>query len=62
LDFFDYMRAPDIEQSVAQMEANIRERFPQVSALFVKPQSVASAQEQLKGLAILTPDDVFGSG
>jgi cation diffusion facilitator family transporter len=62
LDFFDYMRAPDIEQSVAQMEAKIRERFPQVSALFVKPQSVATAREQRDGLVILTPDDVFGSG
>lgn len=61
LDFFDYMRAPDIEQSVSDMETKIRAQFPQVSALFVKPQSVAAAERQ-RGLAILTPDDVFGAG
>jgi cation diffusion facilitator family transporter len=62
LDFFDYMRAPDIENAVVQLENTIRAEHPQVSALFVKPQSVARAKNAGDSDAIMTPDDVFGSG
>ncbi len=44
LDFFDYLRAPDIERAVVELEARIRSAHPEVSALFVKPQSVQAAQ------------------
>jgi cation diffusion facilitator family transporter len=40
LDFFDYMRAPEIERAVVDLEARIRSAHPEVTALFVKPQSV----------------------
>lgn len=61
LDFFDYMRAPDIERAVVQLEEKIRGEHPEVSALFVKPQSVATAKSSAAE-AIMTPDDVFGGG
>jgi cation diffusion facilitator family transporter len=62
LDFFDYMRAPDIENAVVQLEKTIRGEHPEVSALFVKPQSVAQARSSSDAASIMTPDDVFGSG
>jgi cation diffusion facilitator family transporter len=62
LDFFDYMRAPDIERTVVQMEDKIRSEHPEVSALFVKPQSVAAAAKRGGADAIMTPDDVLGGG
>lgn len=43
LDFFDYLRAPDIERAVVELEARVRSVHPEVSALFVKPQSVLAA-------------------
>jgi cation diffusion facilitator family transporter len=57
LDFFDTLRAPDIERAVIELEARIRSSHPEVSALFVKPQSVAVAAERLKEIGgSLTPD------
>ncbi len=53
LDFFDYMRAPEIERAVVELESRIRSEYPQVTALFVKPQSVlaaAEAQEAGRGI------------
>ena len=34
------MRAPEIERAVVDLEARIRSAHPEVTALFVKPQSV----------------------
>ena len=48
LDFFDYLRAPEIERAVIELETRIRSAHPEVSALFVKPQSVQVAAEHLK--------------
>ena len=45
LDFFDTLRAPDIERAVVELERRIRSEHPEVSALFVKPQSVLTAAE-----------------
>ena len=57
LDFFDYLRAPQIEQAVADLETRIREAHPEVSALFVKPQSVlAAAASRRSGGIGNTPD------
>jgi cation diffusion facilitator family transporter len=60
LDFFDYMRAPDIERAVMQLEDKIRSEHPEVSAMFVKPQSVTAANRSSAG--IMTPDDVLSGG
>jgi cation diffusion facilitator family transporter len=46
LDFFDTLRAPEIEQAVIELERRIRSQYPQVTALFVKPQSVLAASAQ----------------
>lgn len=43
LDFFDNLRAPDIEHAVAELDSRIRAAHPEVSAVFVKPQSVLAA-------------------
>ena len=59
LDFFDYLRAPDIERAVVELEARVREAHPEVSALFVKPQSVLVAAQRLAdGSSGMTPDAV----
>ena len=62
LDFFDHMRAPEIERSVADLERKIRAEHPEVTALFVKPQSVGTAPHTTDEAAMMTPDDIFGSG
>jgi cation diffusion facilitator family transporter len=46
LDFFDTLRAPEIEQAVVELESRIRKLYPEVTALFVKPQSVLVASER----------------
>jgi cation diffusion facilitator family transporter len=56
LDFFDYMRAPQIERAVVELENRIRSLYPEVSALFVKPQSVLVAAEREDGGVGMTPD------
>jgi cation diffusion facilitator family transporter len=56
LDFFDYLRAPDIERAVVELEARIRIEHPEVSALFVKPQSVLVAAERSNSDLGMTPD------
>jgi cation diffusion facilitator family transporter len=61
LDFFDYLRAPDIERAVVELEARIRSAHPEVSALFVKPQSVLVAAGHLSDASGITPDG-FGDG
>jgi cation diffusion facilitator family transporter len=58
LDFFDYMRAPDIERAVVDLEKQIRSAHPEVSALFVKPQSVQVARER-QGETMMSPDRVL---
>jgi cation diffusion facilitator family transporter len=63
LDFFDYMRAPDIEAAVVELERQIRHAHPEVSALFVKPQSVLVAQQRrAQGETTMSPDELFGEG
>ncbi|MDB6085680.1 MAG: putative Cation-efflux pump [Gammaproteobacteria bacterium] len=46
LDFFDTLRAPEIERAVVELENQIRRSHPEVSALFVKPQSALRAAER----------------
>jgi cation diffusion facilitator family transporter len=46
LDFFDTLRAPEIERAVIELESRIRNLYPDVTALFVKPQSVLVASER----------------
>jgi cation diffusion facilitator family transporter len=59
LDFFDYLRAPDIERAVIELETRVRSAHPEVSALFVKPQSVLVAAERLAdGSGGMIPDGV----
>jgi cation diffusion facilitator family transporter len=63
LDFFDYMRAPDIESAVIELEAKVRSAHPEVSALFIKPQSVqVAAQRRLQGEIAMSADDFAGGG
>ena len=58
LDFFDYLRAPDIERAVVELEARVRSAHPEVSALFVKPQSVLVAAERAGEGGGMIPDSV----
>jgi len=62
LDFFDTLRAPEIEHAVIELEARIRAAHPEVSALFVKPQSVlVEAEGRTRPDPGSTPD-VIGDG
>ena len=57
LDFFDCLRAPDIERAVMELEARVRSAHPTVSAVFVKPQSVLmAAQIENEGSGGMTSD------
>jgi cation diffusion facilitator family transporter len=55
LDFFDTLRAPEIERAVLDLERQIRATHPEVAAVFVKPQSVQDARERMPQ-GIITPD------
>jgi cation diffusion facilitator family transporter len=57
VDFFDYLRVPDIERTVVELEKRIRNVHPEVSAVFIKPQSVQVAAEREKlGEITMSPD------
>jgi cation diffusion facilitator family transporter len=58
IDFFDYMRAPDIERAVVDLEQQIRSAHPEVTALFVKPQSVQGARERQEP-TMMSPDTIL---
>jgi cation diffusion facilitator family transporter len=62
LDFFDYLRAPDIERAVIELEVQIRAAHPEVSALFVKPQSVLLEAERRSQIDANTTPDSIGDG
>jgi cation diffusion facilitator family transporter len=63
LDFFDTMKAPEIEAAVVDLENQVRGAHPEVSALFIKPQSVqVAAARRLKGEITISPDDFAGGG
>jgi cation diffusion facilitator family transporter len=63
LDFFDTMTAPEIERTVVDLERQIRTAHPEVSALFIKPQSVqVAAQRREQGETTMSPDDFAGTG
>jgi divalent metal cation (Fe/Co/Zn/Cd) transporter len=46
LEFADTMLAPDIEEVVIGLEKLLREANPEIVALFVKPQTAKTSQEQ----------------
>jgi cation diffusion facilitator family transporter len=46
LEFADTMRAPDIEEAVVGLEKSVRAAHPEIVALFVKPQTSKTYQEQ----------------
>lgn len=58
VDFFDYLRAPEIERAVIELETRVRSSHSQVSAVFVRPQSVEAAQKILEDRSgiVMTPD------
>jgi cation diffusion facilitator family transporter len=63
LDFFDYMKAPEIEKAVVDLENQVRGQHPEVSALFIKPQSVqVAAERRERGEMAISPDEFTGAG
>ena len=60
IDFIDSLRAPEIERAVIEMESRIRSAHPEVTALFVKPQSSVSAADRLQqGQGRILSDPLF---
>ena len=39
IEFADHLAVPEVEQRIAEMERSLREKHPEVIAVFVKPQS-----------------------
>jgi cation diffusion facilitator family transporter len=50
LEFSDKLRTPQIEEAVRSLEARIRDKHPEVIALFVKPQSHAGFKEAARAM------------
>lgn len=48
LEFADALRTPEIEEAVRSLEARIREKRPEVIALFIKPQSHSGFREAVR--------------
>jgi len=46
LEFADTMRAPQIEEAVVSLEKRVREANPEIVALFVKPQTAKTFQDE----------------
>jgi hypothetical protein len=46
LEFADSMLAPQIEEAVISLEEKVREENPEIVALFVKPQTATTFQDQ----------------
>jgi hypothetical protein len=46
LEFSDAMLAPQIEEAVISLEKKVREENPEIVALFVKPQTAKTFQDQ----------------
>jgi cation diffusion facilitator family transporter len=57
IEFDDELRAPAIELAVAEIERSVRERHPEVVALFVKPQTPGAFARSRRALA-----PAFGDG
>jgi hypothetical protein len=47
LEFSDLMLAPQIEEAVISLEKRVREENPEIIALFVKPQTAKTFQDNL---------------
>lgn len=50
LEFSDELRTPQIEEAVRSLEARIREKHPEVVALFVKPQSHGGFKKAVRAI------------
>jgi hypothetical protein len=48
LEFSDSMLATQIEEAVISLEKRVREENPEIVALFVKPQTAKTFQDNLK--------------
>jgi cation diffusion facilitator family transporter len=57
IEFDDGLRVPELEEVVLEIERHIRARHPEVSSLFVKPQTPGSFRESLRERAARTGQD-----
>lgn len=55
VEFADTMRAPQIEDAVIKLEAEVRKRHPEVVALFVKPQTEETFRKARRARTGKTP-------
>jgi cation diffusion facilitator family transporter len=49
-EFADHISVDDVERCVARLEAAIQQRYPEVTTLFVKPQTHATWAERVEGI------------
>jgi cation diffusion facilitator family transporter len=57
VDFADDLSARDVEATVARIERRIRDHHPEVSAIFIKPQSIADFRRALEQRALTSAAD-----
>ncbi|MBZ9989999.1 cation diffusion facilitator family transporter [Mesorhizobium sp. BH1-1-5] len=51
IEFEDHLTAPEIEACVERLEARLKEEMPQISRLFVKPQTTGTWEQRRKAIA-----------
>jgi cation diffusion facilitator family transporter len=51
IEFEDHLTAPEIEACVERLEARLKKEMPQISRLFVKPQTTGTWEQRRKAIA-----------
>lgn len=51
IEFEDHLTAPEIEACVERLEARLKKEMPQISRLFVKPQTAGTWEQRRKAIA-----------
>ena len=57
IEFEDHLTAPGIEACVERLEARLRREMPQISRLFVKPQTTGTWEQRRKAIAEASEED-----
>ena len=48
LDFVDEIDANDVEAAISELEARIKQQFPEITRIFIEAQSVAGHRQALQ--------------
>lgn len=57
IEFEDHLKAPEIEACVDRLEARLKEEMPQITRLFVKPQTTSTWEQRSRIVEAVSGDD-----